>query len=457
MIAPITRELAAFVSGLRFAQIPGDGLPVIAMGFTDCVGVMIAGRNEPPTQLLQSVLAPQGGESSLLFGQERASAADAAWINGTAAHALDYDDVALRGHPSTAIVPAILAEAEALGADGRAMATAYAAGYETWAELVRRDPDQHHTKGWHPTGIFGAIAAAAACASLRGLDAEQTTHALALGASQSAGLMANFGTMTKPFHAGRAAQAGVVSARLAAAGFTAAADALEHPQGFLAAVSPAGNYDATAPVEAGKDWKLPRSRLSVKKYPMCFATHRALDGMLDLLREQKLAPSDVRKISVSISRRNIAMLRNRQPQTGLEAKFSMQFAMASAVLAGRATLTELSDAFVRRADVQELMRRVEVLPEDRLDPNPNAAGNAIHDQVTVETTNGAILKGAEVNMVRGGPDKPLSREELWTKFADCAQAGALPVDGRALFDALMALPDLVDARQLAGLGGPTPA
>ena len=451
MIAPITRELAAFVSGLRFAQIPGDGLPVIAMGFTDCVGVMIAGRNEPPTQLLQSVLAPQGGESSLLFGQERASAADAAWINGTAAHALDYDDVALRGHPSTAIVPAILAEAEALGADGRAMATAYAAGYETWAELVRRDPDQHHTKGWHPTGIFGAIAAAAACASLRGLDAEQTTHALALGASQSAGLMANFGTMTKPFHAGRAAQAGVVSARLAAAGFTAAADALEHPQGFLAAVSPAGNYDATAPVEAGKDWKLPRSRLSVKKYPMCFATHRALDGMLDLLREHPLKADDIRKISVSISRRNTAILRNHQPQTGLEAKFSMQFAMASAVIAGRATLAELSDAFVSRADVQELMPKVEVVPDDRYDPNPNANGYAIYDQVTVEMADGTQIKGAEVNLLRGGPNKPLSREELWTKFSGCAQAGALPADGRALFDALQALPELANARQLLAL------
>ena len=132
----------------------------------------------------------------------RIPAPEAAWINGAAAHALDYDDVALRGHPSAVLVPAILAEAESLKATGAQMATAYAAGYEVWADLQRRDPDQHHEKGWHPTGIFGAIGAAAACASLRGLDPETATQAIALGASQSAGLVSNFGTMTKPFHAG---------------------------------------------------------------------------------------------------------------------------------------------------------------------------------------------------------------------------------------------------------------
>src|SRR5262249_41974697 len=157
------------------------------------------------------------------------------------------DDVALRGHPSTVLVPAILAEAETLDVSGRDMVTAYVAGYETWAELVRREPGFHHGKGWHPTGIFGAIGAAAACASLRRLDPAKATEAIALGAAQSTGLMANFGTMTNPFHAGRSAHSGVMAARLAAAGFTASEDALEHPQGFLAAVSPAGEVDRESP------------------------------------------------------------------------------------------------------------------------------------------------------------------------------------------------------------------
>jgi 2-methylcitrate dehydratase PrpD len=448
MTTPITRILGEFVSALRYEQIPADALPVIQMGFTDCIGVMIAGRNEPPPQLLKSVLAPSPGEATLLFGQGTASAPDAAWINGTAAHALDFDDVALRGHPSTALVPAILAEAEALGASGRQMVTAYAAGFETWAELVSREVDQHHTKGWHPTGIFGAIAAAAACASLRGLDAEKTAHAIALGASQSAGLMANFGTMTKPFHAGRAAHSGVIAARLAAAGFTASLDAIEHPQGFLGAVSPGGRFDVESPLPAVWQWKMPKSRLSVKKYPMCFATHRALDGILDLLKETPTDARRVRNVTVSISRRNTKLLRNHAPQTGLEAKFSMEFAMASALIAGRATLVELTDGFVRRADVQDMMRRVIVEPDDRYDPNPNANGYAIYDQVTIETEDGRRFESEKINQVRGGPDHPLSRDELRAKFEGCLQAGGLAASAAPLFDALMSLESCPDARRL---------
>ena len=162
----ITRELGAFVAGLTYDKIPKAAVEVIHMGFADCVGVMLAGRDEPPTKILKEVLAPPTGTSTLMFGAQTASASDAAWINGVAAHALDFDDVAIKGHPSTILVPAIIAEAQALGSTGREMVTAYAAGYEVWAELARRDPDHYHTKGWHPTGILGAIASAAACASL---------------------------------------------------------------------------------------------------------------------------------------------------------------------------------------------------------------------------------------------------------------------------------------------------
>jgi len=447
MPAALTLELGKFIAGLRYQDVPEEAIPFIRAGFTDCVGVMLAGAREPAPQLLRSMLAPAGGEATLLFGAGRASAPEAAWINGTAAHALDFDDVAQRGHPSTVLVPAILAEAEALGAAGDAMVLAYAAGYETWAELVRREPDHHHSKGWHPTGIFGAIGAAAACASLRRLDAEQAAHAIALGASQSAGLMSNFGTMTKPFHAGRAAHAGVVSARLAGKGFTAALDALEHPQGFLAAVSPAGRMDLDSAIEAGRVWKLAKSGLSVKKYPLCFCTHRALDGMLDLLQAGKVDADQVRRVTVSTSRRNATILRNHAPETGLEAKFSMEFAMASALIAGRAGLAELSDAFVRRPDVQELMQRVAVKPDDRMDP---LTGYAIYDEVTLETEDGTHPT-VRITKVRGGPDLPLSRDELWTKFEDCLQVGAARVPARELFDALMSLDRLPQARDLPGL------
>jgi 2-methylcitrate dehydratase PrpD len=449
MAAGLTRDLGKFISALRYEDIPQDALPFIHTGFTDCVGVMLAGAKEEAPQYLRKVLAPQGGESNLLFGEGRAGAPDAAWINGTAAHALDYDDVALRGHPSTVLVPAILAEAQAVGATGKEMMVAYAAGYETWAELARRDPDQHQGKGWHPTGIFGAIGAAAACAKLRKLDADKAAVAIAIGASQAGGLISNFGTMTKPFHAGRAAHAGIISARLADAGFTASPDALEHKPGFLDAVSPGGRADNESPVEAGVDWKLPRDRLSVKKYPMCFATHAVLDGMFDMLGANKVAPEDVSRVDVSIRRRHTIVLRNHAPQTGLEAKFSMEFAMASALIAGRVSLNELTDGFVLRADMQEMMKRVSVTGDDReADPPPP---KPIYDHVAIQTRDGRKLESGPIAKVRGGPDSPLTSQELWAKFESCAEAGEASVPARSLFDSLMSLERVGNVREIPGL------
>jgi len=437
MSEALTRALGTFVSGLRLAAIPSDALEVVHTGFADSVATLIAGSIEDPPRILHKTLAPPPGESTLYLVGPRVPAPEAAWINGTAAHALDYDDVALRGHPSTVLVPAILAEGEALGSSGAELATAYVAGYEVWADLQRRDPAQHHEKGWHPTGIFGAIAAAAACASLRKLDADTATQAIALGASQSAGLVANFGTMTKPFHAGRAAQAGVISARLAAAGFTSSADALEHPLGFLAATSPKGTVDRTSPTQAGRAWNILALGLSVKKYPLCYCTHRAIDGMLDLLREAQIGADRVRSITVSTSRRNATILRNSRPQTGLEAKFSMQFAMASSIVANRVGLRELTDEFVRRSDIQALMPKVMVAPDDRVDPK--RTGNAPYDQVLIETTDGRKRESARITDERGSPQLPLSREELWTKFKDCFAVGNPELDAEAAFEALLSV------------------
>src|SRR5579884_4361908 len=328
----LTRDLGEFVARLSFADLPREAVEVARLGFIDTIATMIAGARDEAPQLLRRALQPPPGPATLYFTGETAPAPEAAWINGTAAHALDYDDVAVRGHPSTVLVPAILAEGETLGADGTAMIAAYVAGYEAWAELAGRDPGHHHRKGWHPTGIFGAVAAAAACAKLRRLDAASSARALALAASQAGGLMANFGTMTKPFHAGRAAHAGVVSARLAELGFTASADALEHPQGFLAAVSPAGAADRESPPKGlGTAWKIVAQGLGIKKYPACYCTHRALDAMLDLLARHPLQPDDIEQITVSLSDTHALILRNHEPQTGLAAKFSIEFAMAAAV------------------------------------------------------------------------------------------------------------------------------
>src|SRR5438309_8510826 len=253
----LTQELGRFVANLTFEKLPAEAVEIARTGFIDTVATMIAGAHDPAPQLLRKGLQPRPGAASLYFSGETGAAPEAAWINGAAGHALDYDDVGCRGHVSTVLVPAILAEAETLGLGGREMFAAYVAGYQSWAELSRRDPGHHHRKGWHPTGIFGAIGAGAACANLRRLDPARATMAIALASSQAGRITANFGTSTKPFHAGRAAHAGVVSARLAAVGFTAAADALEHPQGFLSAVSPEGRADRERPAaRLGQDWPI---------------------------------------------------------------------------------------------------------------------------------------------------------------------------------------------------------
>jgi 2-methylcitrate dehydratase PrpD len=446
---PLTQELGRFVAGLSYEKLPKEAVEIARTGFIDTIATMIAGAHDQAPQLLRKGLAPAPGPASLYFSGESSTAPEAAWINGTAGHALDYDDVGCRGHVSTVLVPAILAEAETLDLGGREMFAAYVAGYETWAELSRRDPGDHHVKGWHPTGIFGAIGAGGACAALRRLNPEKTAVALALSASQAGGIMANFGTMTKPFHAGRASHSGLVSARLAELGFTAATDALEHPQGFLSAVSPEGKADREGQVlDHGTEWHILKQGLSIKKYPACYCTHRALDATLDLLAKRPLKPAEIAKITVSISNTHSLILRNHTPQTGLEAKFSMEFAMAAAVISRRASLGEYTDEFVRRPEVRELMRRVAIVTNENYDPVQSGA--SVWDQVVVELANGETIKSEQVRRARGHAERPLGESELFDKFRTCLDAGHARISPETLFDRLRKL-ETIAAQELTAV------
>jgi len=446
----LTASLARFVSNLAPGDVPAEAWPVVRAGFVDCIAAMAAGRSEPVVEILRTMLGADGGdrgESVLCLDAGCAPAPEAAWINGTAAHALDYDDVALRGHPSAVLVPALLAEAEALDSTGREVATAYVAGYEVWADLVDRERGKHHDKGWHPTGIFGSIAAAAACARLRRLDAGMTMAALGIAASRSGGLMANFGTMTKPFHAGCAAHAGVVASRLASLGMSSAGDVLEHTQGFLNAVSPSGDYDLR-PTSAGTEWQVVRQALSIKKYPVCFASHRVIDATLDLVREHGISVDQVAGVSVNLSLLAAKLLRNALPQTGLEAKFSIQFAVASALISGNVGLNELTDRFVLHDDVQKLMQRVVVLTNEDYDAETPV--QSVWDQVHVVLTSGMKISSAQVRRPRGHPSSPLRPGELKSKFMDCMAAGHVAMDAEDLFRAM----DRIDeAGRIRGIFG----
>ena len=444
----LTRHLGQFVADLSPNRLPEEAARVARMGFIDCIGTMIAGRKEDCVRIMTDVLAPGDGPATLTFGSRKSPAPEAAWINGTAAHALDYDDVGLRGHPSTVLVPAILAEAETLGSSGADMITAYVAGYEVWAELFRRDSGLLHQKGWHPTGLYGAIGAAAACAKLRKLDPEKSAIAIALGGSQSSGLMSNFGTMTKPFHAGKAAHAGIMAARLAEAGFTANTDALEHPQGFLHAISPKGDEDRTSEPLAGKEWAILSQGLGIKKYPTCYCTHRAIDCVLDMVAETAIKPDDVTKITVNISDYFATVLRNHQPDTGLAAKFSIEFAMASGIIAKRVGLRELTDEFVQRADIQALMRKVEIVTTTEYDAE--MPGAAPFDQVVVELADGRTVAGEPVRRATGHASRPLSEAQLYDKFADCLDVGGSDIPAEVLFKRLSAIQS-ISARELTAI------
>lgn len=447
----LSLELGRFVTGLRYEDIPADVRAAIKTAFVDATGVAIAGAAEPAPRIVRSIITPGGAEATLLGRQGKASAVDAAWVNGTAAHALDYDDISQRaiGHVSSALVPAVLAEAEAVGASGRQMLVAYAAGYETIADLVLRDGDldRYHVKGWQPTGVFGTVACAAACASLRGFTPEQAAMAMGVAASQSAGLVANFGTMTKPLHAGKAAHSGLVAAHLVHGGFTGAQDVFEHEPGFLHAFSYGGRIDLARPVRAGIDWHITSdNRISVKKYPICYCTHRCIDGVFDLLEKTPVRPEDVERIDASISRRNSIILHHHAPKTGLEAKFSLEFSVVAPIIAGRVGIAELSDDFVMRADVQAMMKRVVIA----LDPNedPERAGYAMNDSVAITLKDGRRLDSGPVRAARGDHSLPLKRSELAAKFGDCLAAGGIARGADEAFAAIMALEDVGNVAEL---------
>ena len=446
----LTESLAQFVSEPPFEKIPAAAAAVVRQGFIDTIATMIAGRNEPVVRIVGELVQTKSSaarDSSVLLGPGRAAAQDAALINGTAAHALDFDDVALAGHPSTVLVPALMAEGEASGASGAALMRSYLVGYELWAELISREADPYHQKGWHPTGVFGTLAAAAAIANLRGLSVETARNAIGIAASMAGGLVANFGTMTKPFHAGRAASSGIEAVRLAVAGMTAAADAIEHHAGFLAAISPSGKVDlARSAQPLGHALRILDSGLSVKKYPLCYASHRVIDAVIDIARKENLDVESVQSIHATIGITQRSMLRNHTPVTGLEAKFSLEFAIACALLARKVGLPELSDSFVNRAEVQALMKKVEistVTTSCHIEPVFSYA-----DRVSIRLNTGKEFDSGDIRFARGNLNFPLCDGELQEKFMGCLR-GAEHLNAMTLYAQLASLENISNIRSLA--------
>ena len=324
----------------------------------DWLGVALAGTAEPVAQILRAEFAADAGAASVLGGG-RASIADAALVNGTAGHALDYDDVQQYvGHPAAVVLPAALALAETAGASGEELTRAIIAGYDAAHFVGTLVMPGHYDRGFHSTATVGTFGAAAAAAVLMRLEGERIEHAIGLAATQAAGLKAMFGTMAKPFHAGRAASAGVVAARLAARGMTAHRQSLEVEQGFLAT-------QAHQPVPEG--WGPPAfgdslDRVLFKYHASCYLTHSSIEAVRKLAADHGVAPDDVEKLTLHVPAGHLKVCNIQDPATGLESKFSLRQVTAM-TLGGHDTadIAVFNDALARDAALVRLRARIDVV------------------------------------------------------------------------------------------------
>lgn len=417
----VTAALARFVCTTEYENLPPAAIDAAKRGFLDTLGVAVAGSAEPASAAVLGVVGRLGGSplASIIGSAARTNPPQAALVNGVMAHALDYDDDigAGFGHPSAVLVPTVLALGESLHCSGRDVLAAYVLGVEVWYRVASAMP-RLHPLGWHPTGIFGALGAAAAAAKLLRLDADHTAAALGLAGSQSAGLIQNLGTMTKPFHAGNAARAGIMSAMLAAEDCSANHAILESPLGFAFALGRgfACEVDRMA-ADLGAPFAIVRPGLNVKGYPCYYSAHKCIDAMLAIVREGRIEPDSVESVQCRVPARVTKILFHTAPTTGLEAKFSMQFFMAAAIADRALGLAQFTDAKVRDPLIRKLMPRVGMIAHPTHD-----GGDPPHDHpdtVEVRLGDGRVLSRT-VGLARGHAERPLGWHELVEKFMDCA-------------------------------------
>lgn len=438
----VTERFAEFVGGFKYSDIPPEVRDLAKVAITDCIAVMVAGSREEAGPVITQWARDQGGDpsSGIPGAGFKTSPALAALVGGTTGHAMDFDDanVAMHGHPSVPVLPAVLALGHKLGASGEQVLAAYVAGFEVETKIGLATALPHYLKGWHTTSTLGCLGAAAACANLLGLDSGKIRHALGIAASHSSGLRQNFGTMTKPFHAGHAAFAGLTAATLAGMGFTADQDILDAPMGFASVFCGEGSYNFGPALDSlGKSFGLSDlGGLMIKKYPCCAFTHRAIDAMLQLVHERGVSPGDVQEMECLVQAKVPGVLIHHRPKTGLEGKFSMQHCLATALLEGRVVLRHFTDQWVNDSRVREYRDKVTM----KVDPDQQTHDSPLAEYSTViVTTCGGEKLSARVNMPKGSVGNPLTPQELEEKFRECC-AGV--IKEAAAEEALAILNDL---------------
>ena len=410
----IATRMAEKICAFRPEHITPRALSDARAAIIDTIGCALSGIPEPCAQiLLETPGIAEAPGPALIFGtSRRTSALDATLINGTASHALDYDDVSgvMGGHHSAPVTAPIFALGEQLKVSGRQAIAAYIIGVETEVRLSRAVNFHHYDKGWHPTATLGTFGAAAAAAHLLQLDVDRTAMALALAASLSSGIKANFGTMTKPLHVGHVGRNGLFAALLAARGFEANASALEHNQGWLRVFNGEGNYDPELMLRNwGSPWEIESAEMGLKQFPCCGSTHPAIAMMLALVREERVAADAVARIEILAHRRRLPHTDNPDPRTPLAAKFSIQYVTARALADGAVRLGDFEGAAVMEERVRRLLPLIAVRPHP---DTPDEGEKQFGAEVVVTLKDGRRLARRIDHLVGRGADDPLSSEEL---------------------------------------------
>lgn len=440
-----TRQLADFVALTPTGSVPDKVLEAARDALIDTLGCGLAGIDDEPCRIARLWISEQGGTAQAqVWGSAlRTTAADAAFANAIAAHALDFDDSSLnlRGHPSALMMSTAIAVGEATHANGRDVLAAYACGLDVAAKIAPALGPDHYFRGWHTTATAGIFAAVAIAARLWKLSSDATCHAFGLAASQSAGLTRNFGSMTKSHHVGHAAKCGITAAWLAGKGFTADMDIFDGKGGFIEAYRGERNTPlADGVLKLGAPWELESPGIYRKRWPCCYAAHRPVAGLLELLEENNIATADIRHIRVGYLPGVQHPMIHHNPVTGLEAKFSTEYCMAAAAHDRALSIESFDDANVARPAVRALMARVTSyeIPDKQV-----YNGLTGYNDIAVETGSGNFTK--HIDRTPGSPDWPVAGRDLEEKFRSCVRKVLSDAAASQVLDLaskVVALPDL---------------
>ena len=451
-----TRAVVEFILGAELADMPEDVVRVGKRCLIDGIGVVLAGSTADCSRIVRDQLRRiAGAGEATVIGHESFKAPTflAARANGTAGHALDYDDTQLSRypdrifglltHPTIPPLASGLAVAEASGASGAAFLEAFLVGFEVECKVAEAIHPEHYRRGFHSSGTIGAFGAVACAAKLMGLGADELELALGLTASLTGGIRLGFGTMAKPLHVGRAAENGVSAAELAASGFTAGRAAFDSPWGFFHVMG--GGFDEEKLVGAlGEPWAIVDPGVSVKPYPCGSLSHPSLDALLDVVEGHQLEPDDIARIVLRAGNNILKPLRYPRPGNALEAKFSLPFLLSSIAIRRRAGIREFTDDFVASEPVRAMMRRVELVHDAEIERH---GFEKMRSVVEVHLEDGRSFT-REASVYRGGPERPLTREELHGKFAECAEAVLGDEGAREALNAIESVEGLGSLRSL---------